>query len=1397
MEIIKNYDMFKEKCIEFTDKFDNQYMQNNQIICHPTVENLIIVPCSAEEAKSNAMNICRMADMLLLSEDTSDWQTFVIADARKIADQNGYVFITDLCYESAFQSEDWMISGRNDTIVVSEEYMREKGKRYAPVTPLTNRVLHYKKIFNDFFWKQAENETLYVLNKSIISHRLEEYTAEYVAQFPDIKTCSKASFHLFNEEIEIDKQVVRQNNIDKIFEQIDYICKEMSKNLEVMTAAAYNFNVVDFICGMLVTYLQNTGIGITKDRFFKEYYMPLINENIEVTLERLSVRSDRADIDCIKIAFIDVVEKESDLNFKYTAHNYNDYIQNLNDIETSEQDDFDVQFMLCELLRNKPLSPAVFNLILASYPNEAVNVEAIASFWNISDLNDYELRDYIFNEYIIKKNMLDENGEFAVELELARITKAQLDIVTKKYGCKDTDCLKLLNDYIDTIDRKQRTYNGTLFENMDDMKKAMENEIKLQELCEDLSALDKNELTALQKYIMGTTADRVSKAKYLVKIKLALNECERNQLELLCTGLMFKSLDEALALKEKVVSLNFDETTAKPYLISINDRILAAQREELAVLFKDLTDKTKQELSKLAVALKSGRYSAMFMRYYSGRIQQTDDRISKNELDKLCADSSSLNREGLINLKSTIIEKDYRPQVKNRYLRKIDVLLSEFDKHEVAELFAGIDTADRNALEEMKKIAESGKYSSMLITPYVSKIAAREKVLLQEEFEELCSNITSMNSEELEALKRTVASGVYDDDLTQKCNEAVRIREYELIKTEIDDLCKDVSSMNRSELDTLKNTLFSSKYNDVLTAPYFDKISERENELFLLELDEKCDGISEMNMEQLVSLEEEILSNQNYEYICKPYIAKIDLKISELKQAEEDKMVSDIETYTRSELDSFISKISENYEELGEALHSRCTEAISRRVDGIEIEELEELCSGWEAFDIQKINSVLSIIFERHYKATNSNKYIDNLNKRMHELFNEQLERITENLERKSKEALFAIKEQLEQFDRNCPNEIKTKYIDKVNEQIQAVADAELKAVCGNIDTLTLKQAFDLIRKIDTMSIEQQKKEQYIDLIDSHIFKLKTNESNMYIGHIIKKMAEYNITSVHFHVPTISKVFNSKYDSVCKTYVSSGRYELPLLLHESSVGNSDEGFAITTEFLYYKTKQGVFNRIKIEDISAFQSKKTLVSAALQVTEKNGTATDLPTSINKSVIDSAVKLLSSLVSFIHDERATARMQEIIDQKPEEGISFDDIKIPPTVKVDIISNTQAVEEEEKIPVAACAAEMWTLESEEVVSDEEEESDDSLEKTEEELDDSDSDEELPVIDEAEAETETVVEGEPDTETVIAEEPLSEKADSDSPSERRKIKFCEQCGAKILNEKAKFCAECGHKLI
>lgn len=1374
MEIIRNYELFKQKCTEFEERFNKLYLANNQLVCHPTIQNLIITPCSDEEARSNGLNICRMSDMMLMSDDANDWQTFVITEARQMAEQNNYVYITDLFLESAFQSEYWMINGKNDTIVVSEEYMREKGKKYAPVTPLTNKVMHFKKSINNFFWQSPSDGKLSIINKSTISKRLDQYAAQVVSHLPDIKNCTNQVFKLFNDEIEVSESSVRQNIFEKLFDIIDNICVTMLNNKDIMSYADYNFNASEYISGIFASYLQNKGVGITKEKFIKEFYTPIINENTEEKLNRLTFRSDSTEIDAIKLALIEVVEKESDIDFTYKKHDLKEYKKTLRDIETSDQDDFDIQFMISDLLRKRPLFPAIFNLIICLYPDQTENVKCIADYWNINLLTNDEVRDYIYSEYIISKNLLNEKGEFDIELEYARIIKDDLVAVTKKYKCSDTACFVELNNYIDEIDKRQRSYNGTVFENVEDMKKAMENELRLLDLCSDLSALDKSELIDLKKHISNLTIDDKTTAKYLVKIKIAMNRCEENQLALLCTGLTIKNLDQTTELKNKILSQNYEESVLKPYINKINDRIMSAQREELTELFANLEKKTISELDKLSKILNSGRYSEMFIKYYSKRLDRLSDSIAHSELEKLCAGAESLDRKELTKLKSDISALSYNSKLKNRYVKKVDSLLINFDKNEVESIFSAIDTAGNEKLDELRKIADSGKYSKILISPYIAKINEREKTLLQEKFDKICSNITTMNKEQLDTLKKDIKKEGYGADLIQKCNEAIQLREYELIKVEIDEICSNVENMNQKELDELKLKLGSNKYNEVLTAPYFDKISQRESELLSIELDEKCSKISDMTIEQLLALKEDIYAKQDFLYLSRPYFDKIDDRIEEIKKQENDKILEEISNYSKEKLNEFTNGLSVNQKEYSDGIIEMFKEAVDKRKNTLAVEEIVLLCEDLDKFDFEKSNYILESILNMGLKQSVIQPYVDSVNEHIYNLNVASLDKIIDGFENKSREELHETINSINQYNPDCSYDLRKKYIAKIQDQIKAVSDAEISNICGNIDALSNKQSFDLLRKIDLMDIEQERKNKYIDKIEAHIMAMQNDECSKYLNYLIKKMAENGITSVQFHVPSVSKVFNSKFDAVCKTYVSVGRYELPLLLHESIVGNDQEGFTLTTEFLYFKSKQNPVVKIKIEDISQFQAKKGLVSSSVYVVDKNGTTSELPNNFNKSIIESVTKILTSLVLFIHDEKATARMQEIMDLNSKAEIDNFEIKddaFEKTVHIFAGIDDESPTESESILEEHNVEPEQTQASEAIEQIQPDEDDNQLE-----------------TDNTEETGNTEVSEEVD-ENFMQESPVSE--------ERKRIKFCEQCGAKVISETAKFCAECGHRLL
>ena len=262
------------------------------------------------------------------------------------------------------------------------------------------------------------------------------------------------------------------------------------------------------------------------------------------------------------------------------------------------------------------------------------------------------------------------------------------------------------------------------------------------------------------------------------------------------------------------------------------------------------------------------------------------------------------------------------------------------------------------------------------------------------------------------------------------------------------------------------------------------------------------------------------------------------------------------------------------------------------------------------------------------------------------------------------------------------------------------------------------------------MPIDDDAKNRYIDALDKHIASIREKESKDYIFYLSGRMDDAGVNAVHISVPGISNLFYSKYDDVCARYVSPGRYELPILIHD---GNAGDGFTLTTEYLY-TCSRGIINRVKLDDIASFQAKKSLMSSALTAVEKNGTVSDMPNVLNKAV-DNVAKVLTALVSYIHDKRANERMKEMLENAVQEKAQEEAMAV---------QSAQPVQPAQPEPPVEAVREQT--------------------------------EEPPA---EKAQKPEAVQSEP------------------APAEEVKAKFCDQCGAKITSTTAKFCAECGNKLM
>ncbi|MGN0585662.1 MAG: zinc ribbon domain-containing protein, partial [Oscillospiraceae bacterium] len=940
------------------------------------------------------------------------------------------------------------------------------------------------------------------------------------------------------------------------------------------------------------------------------------------------------------------------------------------------------------------------------------------------------------------------------------------------YGFENTESIRELDEYIIAADLKRRTYNGTVFDTPEDMKRAMANELELQALCVNLGALDEDELRDLAKHINGVTADDATRSKYLVKVKIAQNRVEESMLEQLCLSLPMMDANETVALRNQVANSGYAESVVKPKLADINDHLNATLRAELDNIVSKLDTMTDDAISVAAEAVASDRYPAVLSEHYLRIIENHAENKIKSEIEAVYSNADSLDLAGLKDVKEQLSSERFPKKYTAIFIADIDERIANYEKNEVTKLFENIDFADSDELDKICSIIEERNFSPALLEPYAGRIDARRQEICDEELTAMCSDIENMPQEKLDDIKYAVSSSdKYSESLVEKVLDRIERRECELKNTELAELCKYIFDMDQDKLDELKNVLTSGKYDESLTSIYLKKVAEREGEIRRSELEELCEGIEELTEEQLLDLRADITGNERFADIAQPYCDKIDTCIENLKYKEFNALLDTVDTMDPDALESFRRDMESRRGELGEDLYARSEERAAARANAIELEKLDAIIADIDSFDVAGATAAINEINAGSFTQEHKAEYVDKLENKINELYTKDLDSFTDGIDDMNKEQLTAVIAKISDY--NCPAENKAEYIHKAEKQISSLAEKEIRDICGDISTLSVKKCFDIIIRIRTLSLDDSIKNQYLDSIEAHILALKEEEQRDYLTFLKSKINELNVSTVSFLVPSISNLFYQKYGEASKTYVSSGRYELPIFMHENDASN---GFTLTTEYFYYISK-GVFNRIKIDELVSFQPKKGLMGTSVIVTERNGNTSEITCAINKQSIDTTTKAMTALISYIKDKRSAERMKELLENAVNERAQ--DIEVPKAEPVKEAVPVQAAE--------APAAEVTAAPEPEAPAEEIQAETAPEEAVEMPV-------EVPAEEAAPAE-------EVAAETAPAEEPAETATEptetaAEPAEEAPKVKFCDQCGAKISSPTAKFCAECGNKL-
>ncbi len=1089
MEINNNYDLFKEDCTTFVDEFNKIAFENASVVAHPTAENVFMTPCDEEEARTNGLDICRMADMFLMSTDNENWESFTIAKARELALDNGFIYICDLLKRSSFYAEEWMLNGKNDTIVVSEDYMKEKGKKYAPVTPLTNKVLQYKKLTNKFLWTKSESLDVTPLTEEYISAQIDAYFEEISAEIPVFDISQTQEFPLFDTVINITGGQLTLMQIDNLFVKAEEIATVLDEASDVFTYCNYDFSITDFVVKFFCKVLEANGVAITKEDFVEIYLDDVISEN-------------GALIEDICFAFLTIIKEYFKALDEVAVPDYSEYISNMKTLEQTAYNGFADESvrknLITKMLSEKPADFVIFYYVKKCYPTQAENIEKIAEFYGYDLSQKVELQSQVYSFYLTS-DLFDEAGDFTAGLEQSIIVRNMLVNANKLYDFTDNGYVNQLSEYIEDLDVARRSFGGTVFETEDAMKLAVINEAELKYLCEDLSALDYDELEKLQKHINGITVDDVTKAKYLLKVKIAFNTCEENMLEQLCLDVSLLEKSKLAILLAKVKALDYAESVTAPKISLINDYLLLAQKNELEAVYAGVSKMTNEEIKSLLQKITSEDYDEKLLEVYTNKINEFFYNRINDEIAEICNGMEYFDLEQLAKTKTALSEK--------------------IDEIYLAEVYSKID---------------------VLCESYTAR---EEKRKLQE------------MTDELEA---------------------------------------------------------------------------------------KFEGIEEFDLEKLAVLKADVL--ENYEVISEGFINRITEAVTIIEDAAFNKLVNSTLEMSADELELFKDEIECDHEKLGDDKYAFAMRYISTREIVIESEELEKIVENIEDFDFGMTYEALDKMENFNCNPQNDEKkanYIELLNNNISNLYIKDLEDVVYGYINLDKTELTALIEKIEAYD--CPDEHKAKFIDDIQNHILKLMEDELIAICGNIDEHSLKKSQEIFTKVRVSTLDEELKNKYLDKIELHITDIVKKKQYEFITFLTGKLAEFDIQTDSIYIPTFSLLFEEKYIAATLQYVSTGRYEQPIYLHEVV---AECGFTLTTEFFYAIIK-GETIKIKSDDIVSFQAKKTMRNSVLVVTQKDGSVLEFPTNINKNNVELMCRALTALANFIREKNTAEYMREMLE------------------------------------------------------------------------------------------------------------------------------------------------------
>ena len=546
----------------------------------------------------------------------------------------------------------------------------------------------------------------------------------------------------------------------------------------------------------------------------------------------------------------------------------------------------------------------------------------------------------------------------------------------------------------------------------------------------------------------------------------------------------------------------------------------------------------------------------------------------------------------------------------------------------------------------------------------------------------MCKDIEKLKKPELEKLSADIAALGFKKENTASYLEKIRNREITLMKSEMESLCKNIGSAPRKELSKLKEALSGGDFDKELSAKYIKQIDERTETLIKQELADLCKNLQSAPKDKLMEMRIAINETPEYKDAGKAYAEQIESRLKQLDKAEFDKQMASIEKLSAEELDRFEDELDKRKPALDAKLYEASAAKLRERREFLQKEELSKLCGDISKLDIKQLGEIKEKISEGDYIPEVTFPYIKKIDDAITNLQVQYYTKLTENINSMSRADLIVLLEKVNKNENHASDDMLQRYIGRINSKIREADAKLLEKKCGNLGNAGEHRCFELIKDINAMDIDADTKKRFINQVELHITNLKTVERDGYVSLLKNLMDENSIKESQFYIPGISKSFDSIYIKIQNTYARTEQFEMPVVAHEFTPGHPEDSYLLTTEYLYGMGKTSGLLHIPVDQIERFEGKSNLFTSSLKVIERNGKATDLPANIEKKLFEATAKVLNGVLAAVQKTKTDAKLKEAEEIKAAEEARLMELE---QERKDIDEARKRAEEAEKAAAA----------------------------------------------------------------------------------------------------------------